>query len=544
MPSYTLTFTASDTYSTSSGELAYQVRTAASGGGTLLLSGTATSGVEETTTSISDSTLVDGSNTRYLRITDGAGNVLDQSFTVTADLITEIAQVDSDTLALAVGRVRSATSSRLAPDTVTSSETPVRLGLAARLAAGTIALTEAKARALGGFKLAADTLSIAPSPVAKSAVLSVATGADDGDRRSDTDLRPSSARVAIGHSGTSITLDGWYRWEMGAVSLAQAQIVSATLALLGSDNGGGSMGSPETTLYAELASAPLPPIDNPDYDAKPTTTASVDWDVAPLVDETYEADVTAIIQELADNQNPTAIQILHKNRHALVAGSDYQAWCAFESGLTPATLTINYTVPSPPVVVFGISRLVNAVLALVSSATPIAASLRHIASSLAISAAQRRMAGSKRVEANTLTVSSAYLSYLDRWRVIVDALSIAAATNYRRTMPKFITETVAFTSGLVRKGVSTRLVNEMERVIEALAHPAASLRHVAGTVALAATQLSFTGPVKMLGETLGITSETVSRVRDVARRLVVRGAAISRLVRSRSRVGGRDRGND
>lgn len=108
MPSYTITFTPSDALSTDSGEISYQVRTATGGGGTLLASGTATSGVEVTTSSINDTTLVNGENTRYLRLIDGAGNALDQSFTVTAtldaspDLSTDLPiGVDGDTTVVA-----------------------------------------------------------------------------------------------------------------------------------------------------------------------------------------------------------------------------------------------------------------------------------------------------------------------------------------------------------------------------------------------------------------------------------------------------------
>jgi hypothetical protein len=84
---YTVTFTPTDTRSTAANELTYTVRTATGTGGTLLTSGTATSGASKTTETIADDTLVDGSNTRYLRVVDGAGNVLESSFVVEASLI-------------------------------------------------------------------------------------------------------------------------------------------------------------------------------------------------------------------------------------------------------------------------------------------------------------------------------------------------------------------------------------------------------------------------------------------------------------------------
>ncbi len=85
-PEYTVTFTPSDALSTDPDELAYQIRTSAGGTGTLLTSGTATSGVEETTDTILDLTLVEGPNTRYIRVIDGANNATDTAFTVIAEL--------------------------------------------------------------------------------------------------------------------------------------------------------------------------------------------------------------------------------------------------------------------------------------------------------------------------------------------------------------------------------------------------------------------------------------------------------------------------
>lgn len=86
LTTYSATFTLTDSASTGSGELSWQIRTESGGAGTELLTGTATTAVEVTTASISDTGLVDGSNTRYLYVLDGANNVLDQSFTVTAAL--------------------------------------------------------------------------------------------------------------------------------------------------------------------------------------------------------------------------------------------------------------------------------------------------------------------------------------------------------------------------------------------------------------------------------------------------------------------------
>jgi hypothetical protein len=80
---YTVTFTPSDATSTGANELDYEIRTAASGAGTLLTSGTATSGAAKTTSTITDTGLTTGSNTRYIRVLDGALHPTDTSFTVT-----------------------------------------------------------------------------------------------------------------------------------------------------------------------------------------------------------------------------------------------------------------------------------------------------------------------------------------------------------------------------------------------------------------------------------------------------------------------------
>lgn len=81
--SYTVTFTPNDAQSTNANEIAYQIRTAAGGAGTLLTSGTSTNNTPKTTASFTDSTLVSGANTRYIRTCDGANNCTDTSFTVT-----------------------------------------------------------------------------------------------------------------------------------------------------------------------------------------------------------------------------------------------------------------------------------------------------------------------------------------------------------------------------------------------------------------------------------------------------------------------------
>lgn len=81
---YSVTFNAPDTYSTNTNEMTYQIRTAASGGGTLVGSGSFTQGNSRTTSTHTDNDLVDGNNNRYLRVFDGANNVAETLFVVDA----------------------------------------------------------------------------------------------------------------------------------------------------------------------------------------------------------------------------------------------------------------------------------------------------------------------------------------------------------------------------------------------------------------------------------------------------------------------------
>jgi hypothetical protein len=88
---YSVSIVANDSHSTGTGELTVEVRTAASGGGTLLWTGSRTASASAfNTATFTDSGLVNGPNTRYAYVIDGAGNVREQSFTVTADFTVEI----------------------------------------------------------------------------------------------------------------------------------------------------------------------------------------------------------------------------------------------------------------------------------------------------------------------------------------------------------------------------------------------------------------------------------------------------------------------
>lgn len=84
---FRVVFTPNDNLSTSTNELRYEIRTGATGTGTLLDSGTTTAGEITSSNLISTGSVsfVDGENTLYLRIVDGALNVRDVAFTVFYD---------------------------------------------------------------------------------------------------------------------------------------------------------------------------------------------------------------------------------------------------------------------------------------------------------------------------------------------------------------------------------------------------------------------------------------------------------------------------
>lgn len=81
-----VSFTASDPEQATADALSYTIRTAASGGGTLVGSGTCTSGTsKQHSIANADPGLVDGSQTLYLRVFDGTMWSADSSFTLLRD---------------------------------------------------------------------------------------------------------------------------------------------------------------------------------------------------------------------------------------------------------------------------------------------------------------------------------------------------------------------------------------------------------------------------------------------------------------------------
>ena len=80
---YRLDFVPNDARSTDPGELSWEIRTGPAGTGVLLASGTATAGATVSVV-ITDTSMSPGTNTRYIRVFDGALNAHDTAYTVEA----------------------------------------------------------------------------------------------------------------------------------------------------------------------------------------------------------------------------------------------------------------------------------------------------------------------------------------------------------------------------------------------------------------------------------------------------------------------------
>lgn len=84
---YSLTFTPNDATSIGAGQLRYEIWTGAGATGTKLIGPiSCTSGASTSTALLTDTELVNGSNTRYIRVRDGAGNWSATPVVITAEL--------------------------------------------------------------------------------------------------------------------------------------------------------------------------------------------------------------------------------------------------------------------------------------------------------------------------------------------------------------------------------------------------------------------------------------------------------------------------
>lgn len=211
---YSVTFTATDAASTNSNEMYYEIRTASSGGGTLLTSGGPfTSGATVTTASFNDTTLANGSNTRYLRVRDGAANWSDFSFNVEANLIT--AQTGSDS-----GTVAGAESYVMNQDLTDT-------GAVAGAETSYLYQAESDSGAVTGAESAVVGLSDSDSGV-------VAGAETDYINIPDTD---SGTVTAASETDGVVTVDAFSQSDSGTVSGAESESVFETIVKTGTDSG-------------------------------------------------------------------------------------------------------------------------------------------------------------------------------------------------------------------------------------------------------------------------------------------------------------------
>jgi len=136
-------------------------------------------------------------------------------------------------------------------------------------------------------------------------------------------------------------VESWMRFT-GASGLAGMTIDSAELSVVNML----SLGTNSTIFHAERSASPTTPTGRANYLARSRTSASVVWDI-PNTDPgapRTSPDLKDIIQELADDFNPTAIQLFWKWN---AVGADASAYSTEFLDDYSATLTIEYS-PSGP----------------------------------------------------------------------------------------------------------------------------------------------------------------------------------------------------
>jgi len=139
--------------------------------------------------------------------------------------------------------------------------------------------------------------------------LQVSVSANDGFVQDTPAFDNTLNRMVIGNTGTLYS--SWARFT-GVSGLSGATIIVAFISYEDFDDGFGT-GVPETSIYAEDATAPAAPTSAADYTGKATTTAFVTWNAALVDGWTNSPSIVTVIQELADSYDPSVIQILHKN---------------------------------------------------------------------------------------------------------------------------------------------------------------------------------------------------------------------------------------
>lgn len=164
---------------------------------------------------------------------------------------------------------------------------------------------------------------------------SVGAGADDGNARSgNSSLEATGTTVYAGYHtvGSIHYRDFWFRFT-GISGLSGATINSAVLWTYVV-----SGATIAKLVSCEKVAAPTAPSSYSDFTGKTRTTANTAWDGT-----NNQIDVTTAVQELADNFDPSEVQVLSDdNSQSTAATSQYQA-ASYESGSNIAYITIDYT---------------------------------------------------------------------------------------------------------------------------------------------------------------------------------------------------------
>ena len=135
----------------------------------------------------------------------------------------------------------------------------------------------------------------------------VGAGADDGEYKGDCTYFGDTSNVA--HIGVfaSLVYQAWYRFT-GISGLSGATIDVSYIELYGRF----SSGSPLTKIYADDQIAPAAPSSCANANGRTRTTAGIDWDgLLTSFAFNQSPSINSVVQELADDYDPTVVQILH-----------------------------------------------------------------------------------------------------------------------------------------------------------------------------------------------------------------------------------------
>lgn len=171
--------------------------------------------------------------------------------------------------------------------------------------------------------------------------LQVGASADDGRSTSAPGFDSSNANSTVGKNIISHIFESWHRFT-GVSGLSGVTIDAADFQL----DEKSSTGTPLTNVYADDSAAPTAPTTRGEHTGKTRTTNFVAWDGDPGADGFHGLEIKTVIQELADDFDPSEIQILHDDDGT---GSNvFRESSSYDEGSSVAAkLDITYTPPAP-----------------------------------------------------------------------------------------------------------------------------------------------------------------------------------------------------